>query len=302
MNEIIHISSITELHGLLGLPAPKHPLITINEDCDIQMDKVYAGARFTTDMYMIMLKDKVSGSIGYGRNSYDFQHGTLVFVAPGQVLTVPSKEVLQCSSGWSLLFHPDLIRKSHLIEDIDDYSFFSYEVNEALHLSEDEQDYILNVVHQIKKEYSQNIDKHSQRLIISNLELLLNYCTRFYDRQFYTRTNFNKDFVHQFERILKNYFKSEMTSKLGVPTVSYFGKEMQMSPNYLSDLLKKETGKGVKAHINETLIDKAKNALLNSNDSISQIAYELGFEYPQSLSRLFKSKTGLSPYEYRNLN
>jgi AraC-like DNA-binding protein len=302
MNDIIHIKSISEAHASLGLPAPKHPLISVHNDQDILNKEVFAGRRFTSDMYMIMFKDNISGSLGYGRNSYDFQHGTLVFVGPGQVITVPSKEVMANSKGWSMSFHPDLIRKSHLGEIIDEYSFFSYEVNEALHLSKDEQDYILEVVKQIQKEYSQNIDKHSQRLIISNLELLLNYCTRFYDRQFYTRTNFNKDFVVQFDRILKDYFRKDLPTKIGIPTVSYFGKEMSMSANYLSDLLKKETGKSIKTHINEMLIDKTKTALLTTTDSIGQIAYDLGFEYPQSLSRLFKSKTGLTPNEYRHLN
>lgn len=206
MNDIIHIKSINEAHASLGLPAPKHPLISVHNDEDTLNKELFAGRRFTSDMYMIMFKDNISGSLGYGRNSYDFQHGTLVFVGPGQVITIPSMDVMANSKGWSMSFHPDLIRKSHLGEIIDEYSFFSYEVNEALHLSKDEQDYILEVVNQIKKEYSQNIDKHSQRLIISNLELLLNYCTRFYDRQFYTRTNFNKDFVVQFDRILKDYF------------------------------------------------------------------------------------------------
>jgi AraC-like DNA-binding protein len=302
MNDIIHIKSISEAHASLGLPAPKHPLISVHNDQDILNKEVFAGRRFSSDMYMIMFKDNISGSLGYGRNSYDFQHGTLVFVGPGQVITVPSKEVMANSKGWSMSFHPDLIRKSHLGEIIDEYSFFSYEVNEALHLSKDEQDYILEVVKQIQKEYSQNIDKHSQRLIISNLELLLNYCTRFYDRQFYTRTNFNKDFVVQFDRILKDYFRKDLPTKIGIPTVSYFGKEMSMSANYLSDLLKKETGKSIKTHINEMLIDKTKTALLTTTDSIGQIAYDLCFEYPQSLSRLFKSKTGLTPNEYRHLN
>ena len=302
MNEIKHIKSITEAHAIMGLPTPKHPLISVYQDNDTSFSSDLVGTRFTTDMYLILFKDQISGSIGYGRNSYDFQNGTIIFIAPGQVLEVPSCEIMAQSKGWSLSFHPDLIRKSHMAEIIDEYSFFSYEVDEALHLSEEEQKYILEVVRQIEKEYNQNIDKHSQRLIISNLELLLNYCTRFYDRQFYTRTNFNKDFVSHFERILKGYFNSDKLSTEGIPSVGYFGNEMNMSANYLSDLLKKETGKSIKGHLNEMLIDKAKTSLLNSNVPVSQIAYDLGFEYPQSLSRLFKSKTGMTPHEYRNLN
>ncbi|MGB0839563.1 MAG: helix-turn-helix domain-containing protein, partial [Chitinophagales bacterium] len=211
-------------------------------------------------------------------------------------------EIIEKSKGWTLIFHPDLIRKSHLGTTIDEYSFFSYEVSEALHVSDVEQQHITTVAHQIRNEYSQNMDKHTQRLVISNLELLLNYCTRFYDRQFYVRSNFNKDFVSQFEHLLKDYFNTNKPTLLGIPTVSYFGQALQMSSNYLSDLLKKETGKSVKSHINEMIIKKTKTALLNSSSPVSSIAYDLGFEYPQSLSRLFKSKTGITPLAYRNLN
>lgn len=304
--DILNIKSITQFHQLLNLPAPQHPLITFHRDnskeTDYELDDKFFEMRFTTDMYTIMYKDSVSGSLGYGRNSYDFQHGTLIFIAPKQVITSPSKETLQQSKGWSLMFHLDLIRKSSLGESINDYGFFSYNVNEALHLSNKEENFIFEVMKQIEEEYSQNIDKHSQRLIISNLELLLNYCTRFYDRQFYTRTNLNKDFVTQFEHKLRAYFNSNKPLELGVPTVDYFGKELNMSGNYLSDLLKKETGKSVKSHINEMVIDKSKTILLNSNTSVSEIAYGLGFEYPQSFTRLFKKETGISPLEYRTLN
>lgn len=302
MDDIIKAKSITELHQGLGLPAPKHPLISVYHDRDTFVPEDLSGRKIATDMYLIMFKDSIHGSLGYGRNSYDYQEGTLVFIAPGQVLEIPSHNVVCNSKGWSLIFHPDLIRKSHLGSIIDGYSFFSYDVNEALHLSKEEQNYIHDLIGQVKKEYSQNMDKHSQRLIISNLELFLNYCTRYYDRQFYTRTNVNQDFVSSFRRALKEYFNSGKPSELGIPTVAYFGQLLNMSPNYLSDLLKKETGQGIKAHINDMLIDKAKTALLNSNTSISQIAFELGFEYPQSLSRLFKSKTGMAPQEYRTSN
>lgn len=306
MNNIINIKSISQFHQMLSLPAPQHPLITFHRDNSEkgyhEIDDSFFEMRFITDMYCIMYKDSVSGSLGYGRNSYDFQHGTLVFIAPKQVIASPSKEIAQQSKGWSLIFHPDLIRQSSLGENIDDYSFFSYDVNEALHLSKKEENFIFDLVKQIEEEYSQNIDKHSQKLIISNLELMLNYCTRFYDRQFYTRTNLNKDFVSRFEHKLKAYFNSDKPSKLGIPTISYFGKELNMSGNYLSDLLKKETGKSLKSHINEIIVDKSKTVLLNSNASVSEIAYNLGFEYPQSFTRLFKKETGHSPLEYRNLN
>jgi AraC-like DNA-binding protein len=309
MSEIFKIKSISQFHNLIGLPAPEHPLISfIDEGTDrekVELDEQFFEFRFTAEMYAIVYKDSISGSLGYGRNSYDFQEGTLIFMGPGQVFSPPSKEELnahRAANGWTLLFHPDLLNKSTLGESMDSYSFFSYEVNEALHVSQKEQNFIFEVVNKIREEYSQNIDKHSQRLIISNLELLLNYCTRFYDRQFYTRTNFHKDFVSIFESKLKAYFNSDQPSLKGIPSVSYFGEELNLSGSYLSDLLKKETGKSIKEHINELIIRKAKIILLNSTASISEIAFDLGFEYPQSFTRLFKNQMGISPIEYRKLN
>ncbi|MCG8124397.1 MAG: helix-turn-helix transcriptional regulator, partial [Candidatus Thiodiazotropha taylori] len=200
------------------------------------------------------------------------------------------------------LFHPDLIRKSSLGNNIDHYSFFSYEIHEALHLSEDERVSITGLVRKIETEYQQSIDRHTQKLIVSNIELLLDYCTRFYDRQFYVRTNLNQDFVTRFENLLRDYFNSEKPLDLGVPSVKYCGERLNMSPSYLSDLLKKETGRTVQQHIQDTVIDKAKNLLLSTNEQVSQIAYGLGFDYPQHFSKLFKSRTGMSPAEYRRLN
>jgi AraC-like DNA-binding protein len=249
-----------------------------------------------------MFKDEMSGSLTYGRTSYDFQNGTLIFLAPGQVMEGHEYDIPADSKTWFLLFHPDLIRRSQLEKNIDSYSFFGYESNEALHLSKEEQEYTTSIALQIKREFSQNLDSHSHQLIISNLELLLNNCLRYYDRQFYTRTSFNKDFVTDFEQLLKKYFSTNLAIDLGLPAVGYFSDKLNMSANYLSDLLKKETGLSAKGHINKILVDRAKSALLNSNESISEIAYSLGFEHPQSLTRLFKSKTGVSPAEYRNLN
>jgi AraC-like DNA-binding protein len=182
---------------------------------------------------------------------------------------------------------------------MDAYTFFDYEINEALHLSNDEQEYLAAVISQIKKEYSQNLDGHSHRLILSNVELLLNNCLRYYDRQFYTRTGFNQDFVASFEKLLKEYFSDDKPIELGIPSVSYFSDELNMSANYLSDMLKKETGESAKGHINKMIVEKAKSSLINPSVSVSEIAYSLGFEHPQSLTRLFKAKTGLTPNEYR---
>ncbi len=306
MSEILNIKNISQFHEILGLSAPEHPLISFINDNDAldksEIDETLYNIRFSSDMYSVMYKDKISGSLGYGRNSYDFQEGTLIFASPGQVFTSPKKEDIKGKKGWTLLFHPDLLLKSNLSNKMDSYTYFSYEVTEALHLSKKEEEYIFGVTEQIKLEYSQNIDKHSQNLILSNLELLLNYCMRFYDRQFYTRTNLNSDFVGDFESKLKAYFNSELITENGLPSANYFGAQLNMSPNYLSDLLKKETGKSIKEHIDAYIVRKAKNVLLNSNQTVSEIAYGLGFEYPQSFSRMFKKKTGLSPNDWRNLN
>ena len=306
MNEILSIKSISHFHEILGLPLPQHPLISFIDENDAMsksdLDDNLFNIRFTSDLYSIMYKDKISGSIGYGRSSYDYQEGTIIFSSPGQVFTSPSKEDIEGKTGWTLLFHPDLIRKSVLGDKIDNYTFFSYEVKEALHLSPKEEKFLFELTSKIQEEYSQNIDQHSQKLIVSNLELLLNYCMRFYDRQFYTRTNINKDLVTKFEAALKAYFKSNKTEEDGLPSANYFASKLNMSANYLRDMLKKETGKSIKEHIDGYIVDKAKSVLLNSNKKVSEIAYDLGFDYPQSFSRLFKNKTGMSPLEYRSLS
>ena len=264
----------------------------------------FRGVKVINNLYQITLKELGCGNLQYGKNSYDYENGTLVFTAPGQVTVFEGEMPLEGddNSGWTLAFHPDLIRTSSFAQKIDSYSFFSYDVNEALHLSEDELNTIEDLLDKIVKEYSQNLDKHSQNLIISNIELLLDYCTRFYDRQFYTRTNLNADVLSKFERLLKIYYQSDKATESGIPGVSYFARELNLSPNYLSDVLKRESGKTAQEHIHLFIIDKAKNTLLNSNESISEIGYTLGFEYPQHFSNLFKSKTGYSPSEYRNLN
>ncbi|MEL6944966.1 MAG: helix-turn-helix domain-containing protein, partial [Bacteroidota bacterium] len=236
--------------------------------------------------------------------AYDYEEGTLIFTAPEQVMEYGDtfKYNDEDNEGWVLAFHPDLIRKSDLVSKINTYSFFYYDINEALHLSDKERGMIEDLLGKIINEYSQNLDRHSQHLIISNIQLLLDYCVRFYDRQFYTRTNINSDIISKFDRLLRKYYQSNKVQELGIPNVEYCGKELGISPNYLSDLLKKETGKTAKEHIHLFIIEKAKNSLLNSNDSISEIGYDLGFEYPQHFSNLFKRKTGVTPRAYRNLN
>lgn len=204
--------------------------------------------------------------------------------------------------GWGLFFHPDLLRGTSLGTKMKDYTFFSYETSEALHMSDKEKEILYDCIQKIETELRENIDNHSQTLIVSNIELLLNYCQRYYGRQFITRNNFNRDILSQVENILRKYFNSEDLKKNGLPSVSYLADKVNLSPNYLSDLLKKETGMNAKDHIHHHLIEEAKNILLGTNKSISEIAYELGFEYPQYFSKLFKQKTGNTPQEFRNLN
>jgi AraC-like DNA-binding protein len=304
MSTSFSINSVNQAHEAAGLPAPKHPLVTVVQSKDFRPKIDFNGVKVINNLYQITLKQIGCGNLLYGQNSYDYEDGTLVFTAPGQVTvfddTAASES--QIHEGWSLLFHPDLIRKSTLADKLSQYTFFNYEVTEALHLSDDERKTIEGLLDKIVTEYSQNLDKHSQNLIVSNIELLLDYCTRFYDRQFYTRTNLNSDVVSRFEKLLKKYYNTEKVPEHGLPSVKYCATELSFSANYLSDLLKKETGKTAQEHIHLFVIDKAKNNLLNSTDSISEIGYELGFEYPQHFSNLFKLKTGVTPSRYRLLN
>lgn len=300
MSNIYHIKTISEVHQQLGLPKPKHPLVSVITDFEGAKGLNLSGIRFTTDMYSMSLKSDVEGTIYYGRNTYDFQEGTLIFLKPNQVVEYEAgNEEASHARTWTLIFHPDLIRKSELGRHIDSYSFFDYDAREALHLSDDEKTSIQHIVQLIQKEISSNIDRHSQELIVSNIKLVLDYCTRYFDRQFYTRTNLNKDVVIEFEQTLKGYYDSGKALENGVPSVSFLGKEMGMSPYYLSDLLKKETGRNTMEHIHFYIIDKAKSKLLGTNESVGEIAYGLGFEYPQHFAKVFKNKTGLSPSMYR---
>ena len=291
MKDIIQITSISQLHQFLDLGKPKHPLISVFPYNSKQPGLITEDFKYSMDLFQISLKGNCQLMITkYGRNSYDFQECSMIFTAPKQVLEFNTAYKTNDTNCWTLVFHPDLIRKSPLGKNIDHYSFFSYASNEALHLSDEERKTITDITLKIASEYRNNIDSHSQTLIISNLELLLNYCTRFYDRQFYTRTNLNQDIVSQFEQLLKDYYLKEKQLKLGIPTVQYCADTMHISPKYLSDLLRKETGNGTQDHIHQYIIEKAKTLLLNSNKSASEIAYTLGFEYSQYFSKIFKKK------------
>ncbi|MGF1728842.1 helix-turn-helix domain-containing protein [Photobacterium kasasachensis] len=303
MNSIINIKSVSETHQMLGLGKPRHPLVSVfNNDC-LNMD--LSDACYSSDLYIISMKEGVTGKMSYGRSSYDFEEGTMVFMSPGQVMTPAEAESTGDSgsyAGWTLIFHPDLIRKSQLGRKIGQYTFFSYDVNEALHLSEDEKQTLNELADKIRKEINQNIDRHTQHLIAGNIELLLDYCTRYYDRQFYTRTNASEDIVSAFEHLLIQYYNQDKALESGIPTVAYCGQQLGISPNYLSDLLKKETGRSARDHIHFFIIDRAKTQLLGTNQPISQIAYGLGFDYPAHFTKLFKKNTGVSPSQFRVLN
>lgn len=298
---IFRSRSIAELLNSMGLGKPAHPLIAVISNADLCLRAELVGMRFTSDMYCIALKDQGCG-IDYGRNHYDFTDGVLIFTAPLQVFTVKKEQELNESQGWMLYFHPDLIRNTDLGAKIDKYNFFDYEVYEALYLSEEEEKTLKNILNMIENEINQRIDNHSQQVLVSNIELILNYSTRFYERQMNTRSAQNSDIVSKVEKLLKDYYKNNKLVDAGPPTIQYLADSCHLSASYLSDLLTKETGRSAKEHINDFLIDKAKHLLLSSNDSVSSIAYSLGFNYPHYFGRVFKQKTGLSPKDYRHVN
>lgn len=297
----IKVASISQLHELMGLPKPQHPLISLVDVSKIHVSEEQVNTKVIFDFYMVSLKDKSCGT-EYGRNTFDFDEGVMIFTAPGQVYTFTKPFEPGEISGWMLFFHPDLIRNTHLGKQINEYAFFNYEVFEALHLSSDEEKTMHATVANIMEEYQQRIDNHSQRVIVSNLELLLNYSLRYYERQFNTRTTQSKDIISHFERELKTYFNTQKSLDLGMPGIQYFAEIVHLSPHYFSDLVKKETGRTPTDHINDFVIDRAKNLLVGSEQSVSEIAYQLGFNYPHYFTRLFKSKVGHTPVAYRKLN
>lgn len=298
MEEIIKLESVAQFNELRGIET-LHPLVTV---FDVSKATPMPAKRFNFGLYAIYLKDLVHGDLRYGRNYYDYQEGTLVFFAPGQIIGVEAKERAHASKGWALLFHPDLIKGTPLGKHIHDYSFFSYDVSEALHLSEKERQMVLDCFENIRYELEHAIDKHSKTLIASNIELFLNYCNRFYDRQFITRDNAHKGVLDKFESLLNSYFVSEKPQTDGLPAVAWCAAELHLSANYFGDLIKKETGKSALEYIQTKVIDLAKDRIYDTNKTISEIAYELGFKYPQHFTRFFKQKTGHAPNEYRLLN
>ncbi|WP_231562659.1 AraC family transcriptional regulator [Muricauda sp. MAR_2010_75] len=301
MNDIVDLFTVNDYCSGLNLSA-LHPLVSainLNEG-EWSVDKKAGAVRY--HFYAAFLKQGQNCVLRYGRQNYDYQDGTLVFLGPGQVVDISNLDTSIKPSGHALLFHPELIRGTHLGNIMERYSFFSYELHEALHLSLKERQIVLDCFDKISNELSQNIDKHSKTVIISNIELFLNYCTRFYDRQFITRDSANIGVVEQFETSLNAYILSGKAKKEGVPSVSYFAEEQHLSPNYFGDLVKKETGKSAMEFIRYKLIEIAKDKIFDPHKSISEIAYELGFKHPQHFSRLFKKKVGYTPNEFRMLN
>jgi len=269
-----------------------HPLVSV---IDFSKAKKRTGSKMNFDLYCIFLKDVKCGDLKYGRHNYDYQEGTLVFVSPGQTIDVENKVDLYQPMGHGLVFHPDLIRGTSLGKALSEYHFFSYHTNEALHLSSKERQLILDLFEKVKSELEQSIDKHSKKLIASTVELLLNYCDRFYDRQFITRETANKGVLEHFEELLNGYFKSEKPYSIGLPSVAYCAEQLHFSANYFGDLIKKETGKTAQEFIQEKIINVAKDKIFERDRSVSEIAYELGFRYPQHFIRLFKNRLGHPP-------
>ncbi|MDP1815550.1 MAG: helix-turn-helix transcriptional regulator [Leadbetterella sp.] len=302
MKQVIHLHTIADLSKLFNLGHNQHPLVTVLDFSKVT-EQVEQNSKITTDFYSIMFKNYCKNHIKYGRKTIDFQDGNLICIAPNQTIEIDNEiEEREDKMGWGLFFHPDLIRSTTLNQKIKEYSFFQYEVSEALHLSDKEKNILLECVQKIQTELQENIDVHSQYIIVSTIELLLNYCSRFYGRQLITRSQNNKSIISQIENLLTQYFADNKINEQGLPTVKYLANKVHLSPSYLSDLLKKETGKNAQEHIHFYLIEEAKNILLNSEKNINEIAFDLGFEYPQYFNKLFKKKTGKTPMEYRNLN
>jgi AraC-like DNA-binding protein len=297
---IVELESIGELHEFVQAPRPRHPLVSVIDHRDFYARVPKGeGMKFRVGFYTISCK-KFDGLMYYGKGHYDFKDGSLVFTAPGQI--VGAGPNIHVEDGWGLFVHPDLLYGTALGKKMHEYNFFHYEVNEALHISEEENALIRDCLSKIEREYAGSIDKHTQGLIVSNIELLLNYCDRFYDRQFYTRARVNADVVQRFESLLKEYFGQASLIESGLPPVTYFSSRLNLSPSYLSDLLQRTTGKSTLEHIHLELVDRAKSLLWGTESSISEIAYELGFEHPSHFTKIFKAKTGKSPSEFRNVN
>ncbi|MDJ1471893.1 helix-turn-helix domain-containing protein [Xanthocytophaga flava] len=296
------INSISHFHRLLSLPEPLYPLMSVIRVENIQLTEEFSSENFLFNFYSVSLKRDVQAKIKYGQQYFDFDKGVMSFIAPKQIQSVEvmdlALESQQSGKGYALLFHPDFLYGHPLATTIKQYGFFSYTVNEALHLSEKEETDVVDIFQRMERE-CQHIDRHTQDILIAQLDLLLKYSNRFYERQFLVRKSVNNHLLTRMETLLQDYFDSEETLKNGLPTVDYLAGELNVSPHYLSDMLRTLTGQSAQQHIHEKLIEKAKQYLATSNLTVAEIAYELGFGHPQSFNKLFKKKTNMSPLEFR---
>ena len=296
MDKILNLDSVDLYNKLYGLET-LNPLVSV-----IDLNKATSSVdliRFNYGIYALYLKLEKACDIKYGRQTYDYQEGTIVCFAPGQTAeTNPTTDKVQVNAH-GILFHPDLLRGTSLGKNIKKYTFFSYEVNEELHLSEEERSIVMDCLKIIRMELEHGVDKHSKTLLVNHIELLLNYCMRFYERQFITRGKTNRDVLTRFENLLDEYFESTLAEQDGLPTVKYFADKLCLSSNYFGDMFKKETGKSPQEYIQEKVIELAKERISGTADTVSQIAYSLGFQYPQHFCRLFKKRVGYTPSEYR---
>lgn len=297
-SNINHLKSISQLVRVLGLPAPLHPLIALVAYNNVSIEMFPKGQKVSLDFYKISFKPTFKGQIKYGQGHYDFEEGGLAFLKPKQIVFSP--EEAESYEGIALYFHPDFIRNYPLGKTINQYGFFSYDVSEALFLSEKEKEIIASLFAAIADELDNNIDHFSQDVLVSQIELLLNYSNRFYNRQFITRRAINHDIITSLDKLLNNYLEDANNLKDGLPSVRYISTELKLSQRYLSDMLSSLTGLNTQQYIQNAIIEKAKEKLSTTDLSVSEIAYELGFEHSQSFSKLFKAKTNVSPLEFRH--
>ncbi len=297
MGTISKLQSVGQFSSERGQRA-QHPLVCV---LDQSRSTPVPTGRWLSELYLVFLKEARCAPLVYGRQHYDYDDGTMLFIAPGQVFGLEEAEHEQVQpTGWALAFHPDLLRGTTLNARINGYGFFGYTVREALHLADRERALVIDCLRKIEDELTHPVDKHSRQLIVSHIELLLNYCVRFYDRQFITRDHIHKDGLTRFEILLTDYFQSGKAQQLGLPTVGYFADALNLSANYFGDMVKKETGQSAQEYIQTKVIELAKERVFDRSKSITEIAYELGFKYPQHFTRLFKQRVGQSPNEYRS--
>jgi len=298
-NGPLKFESLSDAHRAFGMAKPLHPLISLINSSSMRVEVTRPSGPHVLNFYKISYRPKFSGKLKYGQDYYDFDEGGLLFAAPNQLVGGNNDDELQECSQYTLLIHPDFLWNYPLAKKIKQYGFFSYSANEALHLSEKEKETIISIFKIIEDELNSRIDDFSQDVIISQIELLLNYANRFYKRQFITRKAVSNNLLQKLEEVLDEYFAGAKSLSQGIPTVQYLSEKLNISPSYLSDMLRSLTGQNAQQHIHNTLIEKAKEKLSTTNLSVSEVAYELGFEHPQSFSKLFKTKTNLSPLEFR---